>query len=194
MPDVPDLPAGGGEQRELLVRLQAVIEAKETEIGVLRSGLDVERELRRRLELRVAELEQRLDQDSADPGTPTSKENIGARERRKARRRQWQESERDRRKDRKPGGQPGHPGMGLSRDPDETKSEEPPAECRRCKTPPKCSARARLRVVHQRLPSQMGRSVVLAHATAVGLGSAVRSPVGCWFGEGRGDAVDVAAE
>jgi len=37
---VPDLPAGGGEQRELLVRLQAVIEAKDTEIGVLRSVLN----------------------------------------------------------------------------------------------------------------------------------------------------------
>ena len=111
MPDVPDLPAGGGEQRELLVLLQAVIEAKDTEIGVLRSGLDAERELRRRLELRVAELERRLDQDSADSGTPTSKESIGARERHKARRRQRQESERDRRKDRKPGGQPGHPNL-----------------------------------------------------------------------------------
>ncbi len=114
-----------------------MIEAKDTEIGVLRSGLDAERELRRRLELRVAELERRLDQDSADSGTPTSKESIGARERRKARRRQRQESERDRRKDRKPGGQPGHPGIGLSRDPDpdETKPAEPPAECRRCKAP-----------------------------------------------------------
>jgi len=70
VPDVPELPAGGEEQRELLVRLRAVIEAKDTEIGVLRSGLDAERELRRRLELRVAELERRLDQDSADSGTP----------------------------------------------------------------------------------------------------------------------------
>ena len=104
---MPDLPAGGGEQRELLAWLQAMIEAKDTEIGVLRSGLDAEPELRRRLELRVAELERRLDQDSADSGTPTSKESIGARERRKARRRQRQESERDRRKDRKPGGSPG---------------------------------------------------------------------------------------
>jgi hypothetical protein len=84
--DVPDLPAGGGEQRELLARLRAVIEAKDTEIGVLRPGLDAERELLRRLELRVAELERRLDQDSADSGTPTSKESTGARERRKARR------------------------------------------------------------------------------------------------------------
>jgi hypothetical protein len=30
---------GGGEQRELLARLRAVIEAKDTEIGVLRPGL-----------------------------------------------------------------------------------------------------------------------------------------------------------
>jgi transposase len=85
----------------------------------------------------VAELERRLDQDSADSGTPTSKQSIGARERHKARQRQRQESERDRRNDRKPGGQPGHPGMGLSRDPDpdETKPAEPPAECRQCKAP-----------------------------------------------------------
>jgi hypothetical protein len=78
VPDVSDLPAGGGEQPELLARLRGVIEAKDTETGVLRSGLDAERELRR-LELRVAELERRLDQDSADSGTPTSKESIGAR-------------------------------------------------------------------------------------------------------------------
>ena len=72
VPDAPDVPTGGGEQRELLARLRAVIEAKDTGIGVLRPGLDAERELRRRLELRVAELERRLDQDSTDSGTPTS--------------------------------------------------------------------------------------------------------------------------
>ena len=53
--------------------------------------------------------------DSTDSGTPSSKERIGAKEARRARR---QESERERRKDRKRGGQPGHQGKGLQRDPD----------------------------------------------------------------------------
>jgi Transposase IS66 family len=132
--DVPGPPAGGGEQRELLARLRAVVEAKDTEIGVLRLELDAERELRRRLELRVAELERRLSMDSTDSGTPGSKEPIAAREKRKAQRRERQSSERERSKDRKRGGQPGHPGKGLARDPDpdETKETEPPAQCRRC--------------------------------------------------------------
>ena len=69
--------------------------------------------------------------DRTDSGTPTSKEPIGARERRRAER---QESERERRKDRRRGGQPGHPGRGLARDPDpgERKDADPPAQCRRC--------------------------------------------------------------
>ena len=69
--------------------------------------------------------------DSTDSGTPSSKERIGAKEARRAR----QQSERERSKDRKRGGQPGHQGKGLQRDPDpdETKTADPPAECRRCK-------------------------------------------------------------
>ena len=49
-------------------------------------------------------------------------------------RRARQESERERRKDRKRGGQPGHQGKGLKRDPgpDRTQTAEPPAECRSC--------------------------------------------------------------
>jgi hypothetical protein len=103
---------------------------------VLRAELDAALERYRRLELRVAELERRLGQDSTDSGTPTSKESIGAKERRKAGR-QRQESERERRGDRKRGGQPGHPGKGLARepDPDEVKEAGPPAECRSCKAP-----------------------------------------------------------
>ena len=136
MPDAPDPPAGAGEQRELLARLRAVVEAKDAENAVLRAELAAARELHRRLELRVAELERRLGQDSTNSGTPTSKEPIGAKERRKAERRQRQESERERRKDRKRGGQPGHPGAGLSRDPDpdERESADPPAQCSRCGT------------------------------------------------------------
>jgi len=131
---VSDEPGGAGDQqRELLSRLRAVVEAKDAENGVLRRELDAERELRRRLELRVAELERRLSMGSDDSGTPSSKERIGAKEARRARR---QESERERSKDRKRGGQPGHEGKGLARDPDPGEKEEapPPAECRRCRT------------------------------------------------------------
>ena len=69
--------------------------------------------------------------DSSDSGTPSSKERIGAKEARRAR----QQSERERSKDRRRGGQPGHPGKGLARDPDpgERKEAAPPAECRRCR-------------------------------------------------------------
>ena len=69
--------------------------------------------------------------DSTDSGTPSSRERIGAKQARRAR----QQSERERRTDRKRGGQPGHQGNGLARDPepDERKDAEPPAECRRCR-------------------------------------------------------------
>ena len=113
--------------------LRAVVEAKNAENALLRAELDAERELRRRLELRLAELERRLGMDSTDSGTPSSKERIGAKEARRAR----QQSERERSKDRKRGGQPGHQGKGLKRDPDpgEKKDAPPPAECRSCKAP-----------------------------------------------------------
>jgi hypothetical protein len=119
------------QQRELLSRMRAVVEAKDAENAALRAELEASRERERRLELRLAELERRLGMDSTDSGTPSSKERIGAKEARRARR---QESERERRKDRKRGGQPGHQGKGLQRnpDPDEEKTAEPPAECRRC--------------------------------------------------------------
>jgi hypothetical protein len=134
VPDEPGLPADAGEQRELLARLRDVIEAKDAENTMLRGELAAALERYRRLELRVAELERRLGQDSTDSGTPSSKESIGAAEKRRARRRERQQSERERSKDRKRGGQPGHPGRGLARDPDpgETREAEPPAQCRRC--------------------------------------------------------------
>jgi transposase len=134
VPDAPDRGDVAGEQRELLARLRAVIEAKDTEVSVLRAGLAEERELRRRMELRIAELERRLGMDSSNSGTPSSKEPIGVKERRKAERKERDTSERERRKDRKRGGQPGHRGAGLSRDPDpgDRKTADPPAECPAC--------------------------------------------------------------
>jgi transposase len=134
-----------GEQGDLVSRLRAVIGAKDEQIAALTASVEAalarldaaaaeaaaSRERERRLELRVAELERRLSMDSTDSGTPSSKERIGAREARRAR----QESERERRKDRKRGGQPGHQGKGLKRDPDpdERETADPPAECRSCK-------------------------------------------------------------
>ena len=76
----------GEQQGDLVRRLRAVVEAKDAEIGVLRGELAAERELRRRrLELRLAEVERRLSMDSSDSGTPSSKERIGAKEARRAR-------------------------------------------------------------------------------------------------------------
>lgn len=122
------------EQRELLAQLREVVEAKDAENAMLRAELEAQLERYRRLELRVAELERRLGSDSTTSGTPPSKDPIGTRERRQAERKARQSSERDRRADRRRGGQPGHPGAGLSRDPDPDEREEvpPPAECSRC--------------------------------------------------------------
>jgi transposase len=112
------------------LRRGAVVEARDAENAALRAELDAERELRRRLELRSAEMGRRLEMDSSDSGTPSSGERIGAREARRARR----QSERERSKDRRRGGQRGHPGNGPQRDPDpdEVKDAAPPAECRGC--------------------------------------------------------------
>lgn len=90
-------------------RLRGLLADRDGEVAALRAGLDAERERERRLELRLAELERRLGMDSSDSGTPGSKERIGAKEARRAR----QQSERERSKDRRRGGPPGHPGKGL---------------------------------------------------------------------------------
>ena len=132
-------------QQTLVQRLRGVIAAKDEQIEALTARLETalaalegEREQRRRLELRTAELERRLSMDSGDSGTPSSKEGIGAKAARKAREKKGrQESERERSKDRKRGGQPGHQGKGLKRDPDpdDTQTAGPPAECRSCHGP-----------------------------------------------------------
>jgi transposase len=130
------------EQHGLAARLRAVIEAKDTENAALRAGLaglradlEAEPERRWRLQLRVAELERRLRMDSSDSGVPSSRDPVGAKERRRAERRERQVSERERRKNRRLGGQPGHPGAGLARDlnPDERREADPPVQCSRCR-------------------------------------------------------------
>jgi hypothetical protein len=90
--------------------------------------------------LRIAELERRLGAGSDDSGTPSSKESIEAKARRRAEHRERTTqrdtdlSSRERSRDRKRGGQPGHPGRGLVRDPaPECRQRlEPPTECRGC--------------------------------------------------------------
>jgi transposase len=134
--------SGEPGESPLVPRLRAVIAAKDEQIESLAAGLETalaalkgEREQRRPLELRVAELERRLSMDSRDSGTPSSKEGIGAKAARKAGEKKGrQESERERSKDRKRDGQPGHQGKGLKRDPepDDAQAAKPPAECRSC--------------------------------------------------------------
>jgi transposase len=132
VPDEP-VPDDSAGLRAANARLRAVVEAKDAEITGLRAELDAGLEVIRRLGLRLAELERRLGMDSTDSGTPSSKERIGAKEARRAR----QQSERERSKDRKRGGQPGHQGKGLKRDPDpgEKLDAPPSAECRSCRAP-----------------------------------------------------------
>lgn len=111
-------------------RLREIIAVKDELIAELEAR---HREVYRRLELRIAELERRLGQDSSNSSTPPSKESIAAKAKRKAER---QRSQRERSKDRKPGGQPGHAGAGLTPargdEIDETKTAEPAAECSGC--------------------------------------------------------------
>jgi transposase len=129
---VPDEPVPGDAAglRAANARLRQVVASQAEQIEGLRAERDADRELIRRLGLRLAELERRLSMDSTDSGIPSSKERIGAKEARRVR----QQSERERRKDRKPGGQPGHQGKGLKRNPapDDTQAVSPPAECRSC--------------------------------------------------------------
>ena len=115
---------------EQIAFLTASLETAVARLDAAAGEIRASRERERRLELRVAELERRLSMDSTDSGTPSSKERIGAKEARKAR----QQSERERSKDRRRGGQPGHQGKGPERDPDPDKTESagPPAECRSC--------------------------------------------------------------
>ena len=66
------LPDDAAGLRAANARLRAVVEAKAAQIEVLRAELDAERELRRRQELRLEELERWLGMESTDSGTPSS--------------------------------------------------------------------------------------------------------------------------
>jgi hypothetical protein len=124
--------------RDVLAARDAQLAARDAQIGELQAVVHA-------LGLQVAELQRRLGSGSDDSGTPTSKESIEAKARRKAERearREQQDQERQlrggssrqRSKDKARGGQPGHPGHGLRRDPNPNQRlpVDPPAECRAC--------------------------------------------------------------
>jgi hypothetical protein len=85
------------------------------------------------LEAENAELRRRLGMNSGNSSTPSSKDSMAARAGRKAKR-SADRSSRERSADRKPGGQQGHKGSGLTPAavPDRTGTAEAPAECRGC--------------------------------------------------------------
>jgi len=124
--------------------LREVLAARDAEFEALRLAAQAEnadlRAMVHVLTLQVAELQRRLGSGSDDSGTPSSKESIEAKARRKAeraaRREQRGGSSRQRSADRSRGGQPGHPGHGLTRDPDPAQRlrVDPPAACRGCGT------------------------------------------------------------
>jgi transposase len=86
-------------------------------------------ELIRQLRAEVAELRRRQGTDSTNASVPPSKDSIAVKAQRRADR-----SSRERSAERKPGGQPGRQGNGLTAtpDPDRTERVDPPAECRDC--------------------------------------------------------------
>jgi transposase len=101
-------------------------------LAVLASRVDVLETENAGLRAENAELRRRLGMNSGNSSVPPSREPIAARAGRKAKRaadRSW----RERSADRKPGGQAGHQGSGLTAAvPDRTKSAVGPAGCRGC--------------------------------------------------------------
>lgn len=85
------------------------------------------------LEAENAELRRRLAMNSGNSSTPSSREPIAAKAGRKAKR-LADRSSRERSRDRKPGGQQGHPGSGLTPAavPDRTEAAAAPGQCRGC--------------------------------------------------------------
>jgi len=136
---VSDVPAGSPVEaslREEVARLREAVAVRDADLAARDAEIAELRSQVARLELLVAELTRRLGMDSSDSGTPSSKEPIGARERRRAERRKRDEglSSRERSAERKRGGQPGHEGSGVRRDPDPDDVEpvQAPAACSGC--------------------------------------------------------------
>jgi len=144
---VDRLPAVISGLRELLAASQAEVAAvraaKDAELVALRLEKDAEiaelLAVLQALALRVAELERQRDSGCDDSGTPSSKEPIAAKARRKAERKACRDkgtdlSSRERSAGRARGGQPGHPGHTLVRDPAPQHREpvDPPEVCRGC--------------------------------------------------------------
>ena len=111
--------------------LRDVLAARDAQIGELQAVVHA-------LGLQVAELQRRLGSGSDDSGISSSKEPIEAKARRKAEREARQAerggSSRQRSADKSRGGQPGHPGHGLRRDPNPAQQlpVDPPVSCRGC--------------------------------------------------------------
>lgn len=122
--------------REEVARLREAVAVRDADLAARDAEIAESRSQVARLELLVVELIRRLGMDSSDSGTPSSKEPIGARERRRAERRKRDEelSSRERSPERKRGGQPGHEGSGLrpDPDPDDVEPVEAPAACSGC--------------------------------------------------------------
>ena len=121
-------------QRELLSRLRAVVEAKDAENAVLRRELDAERELRRRLELRLAELERRLRWTARTRGRRRRRSGSG----RKRRGGRGSSRSGSGARTASGAGSPGTRARACSgtRTRASRKDAEPPAECRRCRAAP----------------------------------------------------------
>ncbi|MGH3991231.1 MAG: IS66 family transposase [Pseudonocardiaceae bacterium] len=103
-----------------------LLEPSYEELAALVGGLAARVE---RLEAENAELRRRLGMNSMNSSTPPSKDSVGAKAKRRADR-----SSRERSKERKPGGQPGRKGSGLTPTvtPDRTQTLPPPGDCSGC--------------------------------------------------------------
>lgn len=118
--------------QDALVSGQAAQIAKQDEIlRVQAAQIETQAELIKRLSDEVAELKRRLDTDSTNSSSPPSKDSIAAKARQKTAR---QVSQRQRSADRKPGGQSGHTGSGLTptQDPDRSERAAEPQQCGSC--------------------------------------------------------------
>lgn len=125
-------PSSDEQVRTENAQLREALSARDAENAELRATV-------RLLLLRVAELERQRGSGSDDSGTPSSKEPIAAKARRKAERKARRDTDtswRERSADRSRGGQPGHPGRGLAReaDPQQRVRVGPPVACRGCGT------------------------------------------------------------